>query len=76
MSATNPEQAGPLRVEKAVYGGDGLARTPAGEVVLLPFVLPCEQVEPDAASTAPGALRILRPSPARVDPRCIHSTLR
>ncbi len=63
-------EGGPLRIEKAVYGGDGLARTPAGEVVFVPFALPGELVQP-AADDA-GNLRIVEASPARVEPRCVH----
>lgn len=58
-----------LRIEKTVYGGDGLARTPAGEVVLLPFVLPGEVAE--RASTRAGPT-VVEPSPQRVEPRCVH----
>ncbi len=58
-----------LRVEKAIYGGDGLARTEAGEVVFVPFALPGELVErisPD------NKLQVLQPSPERVAPPCVH----
>ncbi len=56
----------PVRVEKAVYGGDGLARTGAGEVVFVPFALPGELVQ-----IQPPVQRI-ETSPERVEPRCIH----
>ncbi len=59
----------PLRVEKAAYGGDGLARTSAGEVVFVPFALPGEVVKPPAAGAPLG---ILQASPERVEPLCVH----
>ena len=31
-----------LRIEKAIYGGDGLARIPAGKTVFVPGTLPGE----------------------------------
>ena len=44
-----------LSIEKLIYGGDGLARTPAGAdgrsmAVFVPFVLPGEQVEAEIAA--------------------------
>jgi 23S rRNA (uracil1939-C5)-methyltransferase len=70
-----------LRIEKAVYGGDGLARIPAdeaasgGKTVFVPGTLPGELVEATIAtdrrsfSTAElGA--ILEPSPERIVPGC------
>ena len=68
-----------VRIEKAVYGGDGLAYTPAGEIVFIPFALPGEWV---ALSQAPQAKdgeevalalpRVLESSPDRVEPHCVH----
>jgi 23S rRNA (uracil1939-C5)-methyltransferase len=69
-----------LTIEKLVYGGDGLARLPADErgrrkTVFVPFVLEGEQV--DAALVQQKSefararvRRLLRSSPARVEPRC------
>ena len=34
-----------LRIEKAIYGGDGLARIPQGKTVFVPATLPGELVE-------------------------------
>lgn len=72
---------GPLRIEKPVYGGDGLAHAPEGQVVFVPFVLPGEmarmqpaaedQVSPAARVTA-RLVQILAPSPHRVEPACVH----
>src|SRR6266540_696161 len=48
-----------LKVEKLVYGGDGLARLPVdehgpGKAVFLPFVLEEEEVEADCEGRAPS----------------------
>ncbi len=59
-----------LQVEKAVYGGDGLARTPDGTVVFVPFALPGERVQ--VSEGLSPSLRILEASPQRVQPRCVH----
>jgi 23S rRNA (uracil1939-C5)-methyltransferase len=70
-----------LRIEKAVYGGDGLARIPAeetasaGKTVFVPGTLPGELVEAgiatDRRSFSTGELgAILEPSPERVVPGC------
>jgi 23S rRNA (uracil1939-C5)-methyltransferase len=64
-----------LRIEKAIYGGDGLARTPAGKTLFIPGTLPGELVEAtiatDKRSFATGKLdAILEPSAERVAPGC------
>jgi 23S rRNA (uracil1939-C5)-methyltransferase len=69
-----------LKVEKLVYGGDGLARLPAdergpGKAVFLPFVLGGERVDADLVEEKPGFVRaratsFLEPSPERVAPEC------
>jgi 23S rRNA (uracil1939-C5)-methyltransferase len=69
-----------LTIEKAVYGGDGLARLPAdehgtGKSVFVPFVLEGERVEAAITEQKPGFARaqqeaVLAPSAARVSPRC------
>lgn len=63
-----------LKIEKLVYGGDGLARS-EGRVILIPFVLPDEEVEADAQRVKNDLLRgrvieILSPSGRRVPPCC------
>jgi 23S rRNA (uracil1939-C5)-methyltransferase len=67
-------------IEKLVYGGDGLARGPAGKpgrgkAVFIPFVLPGERVEAAVAEEKPGFMRaraekILEAAPQRVQPHC------
>jgi 23S rRNA (uracil1939-C5)-methyltransferase len=64
-----------LRIEKAIYGGDGLARVPEGKTVFVPGTLPGELVEAtiavDKRSFANGALdAVLEVSPERVLPGC------
>src|ERR1700679_3188264 len=64
-----------LIIEKAIYGGNGLARIPEGKAVFVPGTLPGEHVK--AASTdnsrvfATAQLQaILEPSAERVVPGC------
>jgi 23S rRNA (uracil1939-C5)-methyltransferase len=69
-----------LKIEKLIYGGDGLARLPAdargrGKAVFLPFVLDGERVEAalieEKAGFARGrASEILDPSTSRINPGC------
>ena len=69
-----------LRIEKLVYGGDGLARSPAddqgpGKAVFVPFVLPGEEIEANILEAKPGFARarldrVRTPSPKRVAPGC------
>jgi 23S rRNA (uracil1939-C5)-methyltransferase len=63
-----------LRVEKLVYGGDGLSRLD-GEVVFTPFVLPGEAIEADRSESRKHVqrttlVRVAEPSPDRVEPPC------
>ena len=63
-----------LRIEKLVYGGEGLSRVD-GEVVFTPFVLPGETVEAERTGSRKKAQRarlvnVAEPSPARVSPLC------
>jgi 23S rRNA (uracil1939-C5)-methyltransferase len=70
-----------LRIEKAVYGGSGLARqtegSDAGRVAFVPFALPGELVEARLAAKKNGLdeaalLGVIEPSGDRVEPRCGH----
>ena len=63
-----------LKVEKLVYGGDGLGRAD-GRVVFAPFVLPGEEVRVEAEREKPGLVHarlaeVLVPAPERVPPPC------
>lgn len=67
-------------IEKLVYGGDGLARTPPDEqgrrkAVFIPFTLPGEVVEATIIEDRAGFARtkldsVEKPAPERVPPRC------
>ena len=64
-----------LTIEKMIYGGDGLARSPEGKAVFLPLVLPGEQVTATVVEDRPGFCRatlneLLAPSEKRVQPEC------
>jgi 23S rRNA (uracil1939-C5)-methyltransferase len=59
-----------VSIEKWVYGGDGLARTEAG-VVMVPFVLPGEKVGIGRIHKAHASLEsVIAPSPKRIAPPC------
>lgn len=63
-----------VRIEKLVYGGEGLGRVD-GQVALVPFVLPGEKVSIRTARVKSGLLRgsveqVLQPAAERVVPRC------
>jgi len=63
-----------VRVEKLVYGGDGLARLD-GRVVFAPFVLPGERIRAHAEQEKPGLVRarmleVLEAAPDRVAAPC------
>jgi 23S rRNA (uracil1939-C5)-methyltransferase len=69
-----------LSIEKLVYGGDGLARTPAGSdgrsmAVFVPFVLPGEKVEAEIRQEKLGFARgsvtqVIDAAPDRIEARC------
>src|SRR5438067_4692813 len=69
-----------LKIEKFVYGGDGLAHLPAddrvpGKTVFVPFSIDGESVEAALSEQKPGFARarlerVIQPSPDRVQPGC------
>jgi 23S rRNA (uracil1939-C5)-methyltransferase len=69
-----------LKIEKLIYGGDGLAHLPAddrgpGKTVFVPFVLEGEQVEAELTEQKPGFARarlerVRESSQHRVEARC------
>jgi 23S rRNA (uracil1939-C5)-methyltransferase len=66
-----------LKIEKMVYGGDGLARLPEGKAVFVPFVLPGEEVSATIAKEKSSFVRaraeqVLQPSDERVTPHCSY----
>jgi len=63
-----------VKVEKLVYGGDGLARL-EGRVVFAPFCLPGERIRAAAEREKPGLVRartleVLEAAPERVNAGC------
>jgi 23S rRNA (uracil1939-C5)-methyltransferase len=59
------------------FGGDCIGRLPDGKAVFVPFGLPGERVRVEILEAKRGFARgrlvdVLRPSPERVQPRCIH----
>ncbi len=65
-----------LSIEKLVYGGDGLARTEEN-TVLVPFVLPGEQVTATVATRKKKLIHaklieVKQASTSRIKPRCPH----
>ncbi len=71
-----------LKIEKLIYGGEGLARLPAdeqgpGKTVFVPFVLEGEEVEAKLIEQKPGFARaslehVEIASPDRVQPGCAY----
>jgi len=68
-----------LRIEKLVYGGEGLARVEQADgkrkTVFVPLVLPGERVDAGIVEERPGFARaklerVLEPSPERTSPAC------
>src|SRR5215813_9302433 len=65
-----------VRIEKLVYGGEGLARH-EGHAVFAPFVLPGETVAIEPLERRKKFIRgrlsnIVTPSAERVAPTCLH----
>lgn len=65
-----------LEIEKAIYGGTGLARN-EGKTVFVPFTLPGECVEAEIIRSKPSydqsqLTQVLTPSPHRVQAPCRH----
>ncbi|MBW8746832.1 MAG: class I SAM-dependent RNA methyltransferase, partial [Acidobacteria bacterium] len=70
-----------LRIEKAIYGGNGLARMTegeqAGKAVFVPFALPGELVDAGVRASKKGfaeaeLLAVIEPAPERVPALCRH----
>ncbi|MFZ1132964.1 MAG: class I SAM-dependent RNA methyltransferase [Terriglobales bacterium] len=71
-----------LSIEKLIYGGDGLARTPAAAdgrslAVFVPFVLPGEKIDAGIHPQKSGFARasstqLVEVSPDRVQPHCLY----
>ncbi len=66
-----------IKIDKLVFGGDGLGRLPDGRAVFVSFVLPGETVQVKITDNKKRFARgfpieILEESPDRILPRCIH----
>ncbi|WP_260706344.1 23S rRNA (uracil(1939)-C(5))-methyltransferase RlmD [Edaphobacter flagellatus] len=66
-----------LHIEKVIYGGSGLAHTDEGDAVFVPFTLPGELAEASLDErksnfSEAALLRVLEPSPDRIEPGCLH----
>jgi len=64
----------PVRIEKMVYGGAGMARV-EGRSIYIPFTLPEEEIQlvPRSDASDEGRIEfVLEPSAQRVAPGCMH----
>lgn len=66
-----------VEVTTPIYGGECMGRLPDGRAVFIPYTLPGEQVRVQLVEQHRGFARarlveVVRPSPQRVTPRCIH----
>jgi len=64
-------------VSTPVYGGECMGRLPDGRAVFVPYTLPGEQVRVELVEEKRGFARarlldVLKPSPDRIAPHCIH----
>jgi 23S rRNA (uracil1939-C5)-methyltransferase len=77
MSDSDNPQPLDLRLGGMAYGGDAMGRDPSGRMVFVPLALPGERilaevVELHAQWCRARLIRVLEPSPHRVEPRCRH----
>ncbi len=66
-----------LKIEKIIFGGDGLARLPNGKIAFIPYTIPGEVVEveliKDYGDYIEGKVKkFLEISPERREPPCIY----
>ena len=69
-----------VRIEKMVFGGDGLARMKDGRAVFVPYSLPGERLkihvtEAKKRFARAEILEVLEPSKDRITPKCPHFTV-
>lgn len=63
--------SGTLTIERLGAQGDGIARSPKGEV-FVPFTLPGERVTASVSGKRADLIAVIDASPLRVDPACLH----
>jgi 23S rRNA (uracil1939-C5)-methyltransferase len=68
-----------IRVDRQVYGGNGMGKLPDGRAVFIPFTIAGELVrirlvEERKSYARAELVEVLEPSPVRVIPRCKHFT--
>jgi 23S rRNA (uracil1939-C5)-methyltransferase len=73
----SPMETLDVELTALVYGGDAIGRLPDGRAVFVPYALPGELVRIRLVEEKRGHARaelveVLRPSPDRITPRCIH----
>ncbi len=66
-----------VKIEKLIYGGDGLARSENNKIVFIPHVLPnelvvCQTIEEKKDFLRSQIIEIIETSPLRVEPQCKH----
>jgi 23S rRNA (uracil1939-C5)-methyltransferase len=66
-----------VELTSLVYGGDAMGRLPDGRAVFVPYALAGEKVRLRLLEEKRGfcraeLLQVIRPSPQRIRPRCIH----
>ena len=71
----SPKERVTLRIESLVFGGAGLGRLEDGRVAFVMFAAPGELVEAEIEHPHPDyveavCVKVLEPSPDRVEPRC------
>ena len=66
-----------VTIQSLVYEGGGFSRLPSGKAVFVPFVMPGEEVvirlrEEKRGFALADLVRVEKPHPERIQPRCIH----
>ena len=66
-----------VTIQSLVYEGGGFSRLPSGKAVFVPFVMPGEQAiirvrEEKRGFALADLVRVEKPHPQRIQPRCIH----
>lgn len=64
-----------VSIDRIAFGGDGVARTPDGKVLFVPFAAPGDQLDVEVVHQTPRYARarireVLTPGAGRTEPRC------